>query len=355
VIWLHIPKTGSTFENILFRAACRVELSMPFQEPGELKSLIRRLCPNSFEIFENGHYSMDASYYAVGAYFTAVTILRKPWARTLSGFRHNLHDCPQMQREFGIDENDPKSASAFYRHNVTPPTVRRYVKCVSGCASRMLTGLPCGKTIQHPTVSDVPMATTRLRSFSFVGITEYWNITLRAFSARFSVPIVPHIDASVLRMARTRVDAWVAAEMQQMSFVDTPLYAEGVEMLRATAVGVGIPPEAFVPDDEAAGPTPASAAMGAPSAHIRRPGQPQRSGGPGAATSPTLADLLRESASRSPWEKRATGSAPRVLRQSPVKDDSSSKSSKPGRLSPGPARQWPVKMDKWQRARNSEA
>lgn len=55
VIWLHIPKTGSTFENILFRAACRVQLSAPFQEPSDLKALIRRLCPNSFEIFENRH------------------------------------------------------------------------------------------------------------------------------------------------------------------------------------------------------------------------------------------------------------------------------------------------------------
>ena len=55
VTWLHVPKCGSTFNNILFRGACRATTKHPFIEPLTVAFIVTAPCPAAFKRFQSGH------------------------------------------------------------------------------------------------------------------------------------------------------------------------------------------------------------------------------------------------------------------------------------------------------------
>ena len=61
VTWLHVPKCGSTFENVLFRGACRASTKHPFIEAGLVRDILASHCPTAFNRFASGHAQLRPS------------------------------------------------------------------------------------------------------------------------------------------------------------------------------------------------------------------------------------------------------------------------------------------------------
>jgi hypothetical protein len=237
---MHVPKAGSTFQNIFFRAACRILIPTPFLEAHEVQHLEATRCPHAMRRhgFGDGHppASMPADF---NRGRVLVTMLRKPWRRALSGFYHMLHDCPQMQKRYGVSEHgrhvrvgDPNvrvgRSRAFYA-NITAFVVREYAACIGACMTRMLTGFRCG---DERAPVRVELALWALSRAGFVGITEEWNATIELFAARFHAPTLP-FDFDVQRQQRYNDEArgWVRALLEATPFVDDTLYARARAML----------------------------------------------------------------------------------------------------------------------------
>lgn len=211
VTYLHIPKTGSTFENIVFRCACRWQ-TPPFIEAQTVVLFVRTHCPKSFEHFQSGHRPLPFPVKRPGQVF--VTLLRKPWKRVHSGLLHNFHDCPRLQQSKGIEENDLSASVGLNESDVVA-----YASCVEACAVNMLTGKECGAS---PRSSSVGAAWTVLQTFDFVGISDYWDLTLQLFSKKFDVDVV-ETDRLQLRSRRYHED-WAPRFLKKRRMVDDALY-----------------------------------------------------------------------------------------------------------------------------------
>lgn len=119
VVYMHVPKTGSNFQILVLRAACRVELQLPSIEPSTMKELTMTHCPDAFRHFASGHAPLRPVHAAQNDSIL-ITMVREPGARAASGFFHNLHDCSSMQKRLGIRENDFNTLEVthFYQNYV---------------------------------------------------------------------------------------------------------------------------------------------------------------------------------------------------------------------------------------------
>ena len=241
VVWMHVPKTGSTFEHIIFRAACRVEIGSGFIEPSQVRDIIQlRMCPNgTFAMFNNGHSPLAEKIINGNDSILKFTLLRTPARRIVSGFFHYMHDCRWLQAAHNISEHgsplptDERARRFYAIANVTH--LQQYARCVAGCAARMLTGHRCGDAEHRP---DVARALQVLRSFSFVGITDAWNVTVDAFSRRFRIPVMAAYDLPLHRKG-ARTPAWAENAIGTFGPLgDDNVFSEGVRML-ASSVPAG--------------------------------------------------------------------------------------------------------------------
>ena len=241
--YLHVPKTGSGMQNLFFRASCRLLVEPPFLEPHEVKRLEWKHCPKVMRRhgFGDGHAPAKPRLDFQTKRSGLVTMLRRPWRRALSGFFHKLHDCRELQIRYGILEGgrrarvgDPthiRAAEALFYANASEEAVLEYAKCVSACATNMLTGYECGDT--HAP-ANLDRALQLLPRLAFVGITEEWNTTLETFARRFAVPLVAR-DYATMRRQRYFEQfpsaPRVASQLMRTSFVDDALYEKAVELL----------------------------------------------------------------------------------------------------------------------------
>lgn len=232
-IWhLHVPKTGSSIEPLVFRAGCRILLQKHFTEPGQVSDEIKANCPDAFAFFKSGHAPLPNGQ-PIENHVVYITMLRTPWRRTLSGLFHNFHDCTKLQRAYHVREHDPE---AFERivlaKGINTSTIVDYHSCVQGCMTKMLTGTMCG---QDETVDDdrVQRAIQVLRGFTFVGITDYWHATVWLFSDMFDIPVTKS-DLDIHRPSRfnrtTKEDA--AVQLQNMTYVDDTLFAVALKSFK---------------------------------------------------------------------------------------------------------------------------
>ena len=111
VSWLHIPKTGSTFARLIFRAACGVvpanhshEL---FTEASAMHPIIALACPGAFRYFASWHTPLSqAAAEECGTHQRhCVSVVRAPAERVESGFYHAMHDCTWLQQAHGLSES----------------------------------------------------------------------------------------------------------------------------------------------------------------------------------------------------------------------------------------------------------
>ena len=65
--------------------------------------------------------------------------------RVLSGYHQNFHDCPPLQKRFGLNNDSPASARRYLRRTAEKqaPLKREYAQCVGSCSLNMLTGKEC--------------------------------------------------------------------------------------------------------------------------------------------------------------------------------------------------------------------
>ena len=91
VTWLHVPKCGSTFENVLLRGACRASTKHPFIEAGLVRDVLASHCPTAFNRFANGHGQLRPSDLLEGVQL--VTLLRKPASVSYTHLR--AHETPE--------------------------------------------------------------------------------------------------------------------------------------------------------------------------------------------------------------------------------------------------------------------
>jgi len=206
LLWVHVPKCGTPFGNIIARAGCtaadRVTLAIMWQparrdnsewppdhlDPDVARRRASRNC--SYARLETAHRAVSDQQYGWGA--RLVTMLRTPCERTVSGFFAQLHSCESMKVRLrvGFDE--------FYS-NFTEQHVREYASCVSACAVNLLTGRPCGNSDANESTAAtaerrelVSVAIRHLREdFFFVGLVSQWNTSVRLFARMTNTTVKP--------------------------------------------------------------------------------------------------------------------------------------------------------------------
>jgi len=182
LVWLHIPKCGTSFINTLLHqpGTCPglpedlvVDGERPLDILGELYPDLEPYCPGSFL---NGsavgfHFGLGADYESFKG--KLMVFLRNPEQRLISSYHHDQHDWPFA----------------------TPAgSLLEYARVVQGCAVRMFTR--SGKWLENApnvcggpepvTAEEVSEARRRLwDGFVFVGLTDHWNLSICLFHTMF--------------------------------------------------------------------------------------------------------------------------------------------------------------------------
>lgn len=193
ILWLHVPKTGSSFATTLAHFGCpSLPASRTVKEPSNLPYGLMLPCQDSFERFESGHEPVPNS----SDLGHVVSMFREPKERLASGYFHRLHDCPGLRNKVCVPRDTPENGlngdcDRFFQTPLQQqkPTIAEYNKCVGGCTAHMLAGRPCGinpdmRTIAVETDSKVK-ALKAIDQLGFVGITEQWPLSVCLFHVRF--------------------------------------------------------------------------------------------------------------------------------------------------------------------------
>lgn len=201
LVWLHVPKTGSSFATTLAHFGCpkipadvkvkevtwknpfnKSDIAMPFSQQYAITSW----CPNAFARFESGHAPVPPW----AQLEHVVTMFRDPKYRLVSGYFHNYHDCPHLRKRF-FCPGENLNCNYLFRTPMWRQMERlgEYHKCTSNCQAQMLTGNNCGVTPggkKRPSEKDLePLALAAVDRMGFVGLTEQWPLSVCLFHARF--------------------------------------------------------------------------------------------------------------------------------------------------------------------------
>jgi hypothetical protein len=196
ILWLHVPKTGSSFATTLAHFGCP---SLPAEVTAKEPAIFQRKyppamygCQHSFQRFESGHAPVPG-WADLGH---VVSMFRDPRERLASGYFHRLHDCPSLRNKMCVwrpkaQDGLPGDCDRLFQ---TPlwqqkPTIVEYNKCVGGCAAHMLAGRPCGiQPDRIKTAEEMDSKVKALKSIDqlgFVGLTGQWPLSVCLFHARF--------------------------------------------------------------------------------------------------------------------------------------------------------------------------
>ena len=124
--YLHIPKTGTSFQTTLLRAYCPETNYRYARQVPKFSA-----CHFRFAKFKAGHPPLAHPKRHAGHQSTLVFMTRRPVERIVSGYFHNYHDCAA--------KGNNTVNTAFNGTDIL-----EYAECVNGCAVNMLTGKKCG-------------------------------------------------------------------------------------------------------------------------------------------------------------------------------------------------------------------
>jgi hypothetical protein len=184
VWWLHVPKCGSSFANVLMMlpSMCLPNFPRERHDKMEMPYDTDENCPGSFvsegRFFVGDHTAVGMDYENL-VKGHGLVMLRQPEQRIISAYYNKFHSWPlwHFQRD--------------------PVDILEFAKVTTGCAVRMLTrdelgreaghaeATACG-SLQPATAAEVSLAKRRLREgFVFTGIQEEWDLSMCLFHVMF--------------------------------------------------------------------------------------------------------------------------------------------------------------------------
>lgn len=175
--WLHLPKSGSTFQNTVFHYACPGlppragygPRATPFKLKalyGKARTLDRERCDRDVDMTLPGHPPAVAA--ALGR---TVAMFRSPKQRIISAYRNGRH-CDGFQDE-DKDANWKRLTVAEYATH----------RGIPGCVTRMLSGGKCARARHVRTAYSADAAVAAVARLAFVGILERWRDSICLFHA----------------------------------------------------------------------------------------------------------------------------------------------------------------------------
>eukprot|EP00051_Salpingoeca_urceolata_P029582 m.490335 g.490335 ORF g.490335 m.490335 type:complete len:307 (+) comp27832_c0_seq1:257-1177(+) len=209
MFFVHVPKTGSTMVNLLVAHGCPGLPYGQWNEPDTFKMTfwlsyyVLGRCHGAFARFEGAHAGVSEQAWRQYAGHM-VGMFREVVPRLVSGWLHNFHDCPAIQRRYhGCDTHDNHTCAEVLREPPDKALVQEYAACVRGCAVKMLNGLECRYSTFRPVSSqDVGRAVDHvLYDFAFVGLTAEFDASVKQWNGLFGTGF----DQSRLRNTRPGV------------------------------------------------------------------------------------------------------------------------------------------------------
>jgi len=194
--WLHIPKTGTSFANIVWhygcpdipRSASVADYDTRFE--GELDDAypMKKNCPYLVDHTPATHKPIGEKEWE-DHHGSFVTMFREPSSRIESAFNYNRHciqDCnPENNDMWKCDTiRDParthggackrvQSAQCLTQYALAEPA--------QGCQTKMVYGIPCSGDMTMDPVKRKLAAQRVKNGFAFVGLVEEWQLSLCLF------------------------------------------------------------------------------------------------------------------------------------------------------------------------------
>lgn len=180
IYYVHIPKAGSSFATAIAHLACgnKIDEKDVVKEPGRTEKWKRKCGEANIARFQSGHDPLEDGI----DLRTVVTLVRPAKQRIISGYMHNLHDCPMLQKKLHIPENPPWNVG-----QIDHELLMEYGNCVQGCASTMLSGHWCHKEERslEDLQADAHQAVAKIPQIGFVGLTNHWDLTVCMWHAKY--------------------------------------------------------------------------------------------------------------------------------------------------------------------------
>ena len=185
--WLHVPKSGSAFINVVSRFGCPVlrgtnhtfDIALNFtqwlqQDPQRRQGCTGLLAP------WGAHVPVQRHEMRSGSARVLVGVFRRPAQRLISGFHHREGGRADAMIAPGMPAGERAAMRRSASHD--PGMYVRWPG-IAGCATKMLLGSDCAsKLVLH--AEDAARAVSVLREhFAFVGLTERWALSVCVFHA----------------------------------------------------------------------------------------------------------------------------------------------------------------------------
>lgn len=227
VRWLHIPKAGSAFINVLARYACpslvgsNVSFAMAFNFSHWWPEHSESHHCQGLQMPWAGHVPVRPQERAPGQRML-VGVFRAPAQRLISGFHHTEHG----QLDSMIAPGMPNQQRAAMQQAAAgdPGKYARWPG-IASCATKMLLGSQCASQRRVDAV-DVERAVRALESFAFVGLLEHWAASVCVFHALLMSGTPP--DATELAVTHAGQQRVAAAAARATGRTDSFRYDEGV-------------------------------------------------------------------------------------------------------------------------------
>jgi len=180
LLWMHIPKAGSSFGNALITLSCDDLPDYAAYTPSLAtknlyqwitKSGYSERCASLSRQLEScsGHFALSTKGSCSTQSGQVVGMFRQPEQRILSAFHHT-----------GYYQTMPWNCT---RDNANV-TLDVYKTWQAGCATRMLTGSACMDEKATPIdAATLQLAKQRLHDFAFVGLQEEWQLSMCLLSS----------------------------------------------------------------------------------------------------------------------------------------------------------------------------
>lgn len=219
VAWLHVPKAGTSFANVLVTWGCP---NLPDNSvvnnaysnangqfvPGFMHAH-REQCQSGMTLCGSGHVPMVAG--GCNDWRTHrgnfVALFRQPEQRVLSGFYHNRHDVSDKTLD-----------------------LPSYARRIAGCSVRMINGLHCGDPAPITGQMQATAMSRLEEGFAFVGLTDDWARSVCLFHLMHGGPCHKREFLDV-RPGAKHDDNYDTSGLQGWTDPhDGPLYARAAEL-----------------------------------------------------------------------------------------------------------------------------